>query len=204
MKKLLVLLLALLLPFAALAELDEDGDVVVTLTGVEFFFTPPEDAFLLSRESSASEFTALGLSQREFLPWMEAYDIYALLFDGEISWEMQVMAYPVEYGDYSDLEGYGLQRECDSMAYSYRDQGYEVVSCEVYDAPEGHRFVCVQAVYVDDEGVREPLVEYFTVHGGYAVSICLFSYLEEMTEADLALAQAVADSLWIMPCQLSR
>ena len=66
MEKLLVLLLALcLLTPAALAEIDEDGDLAVSLPGVSFFFTPPEDAFVLGREMSASVYNALGLSQRE-------------------------------------------------------------------------------------------------------------------------------------------
>lgn len=201
MKRLLTLLLVLLLPLCALAEVDEDGDVVVTLPDAEFFFTPPEDTYLLTRESSASVFNALGLSQREMLPYMEDYDLYAILFDEEITWEMHVQAYAYDAGDYDDLTEYGAQLECENMRYYYKDQGYDVLSCEVYRAPEGHTFVCVRASYTYEDGVTEQQVEFLTVQGGCAVSIYLFSYLGELTEEQFAVAEAVADSLWILSAQ---
>lgn len=76
MKKLAALLLILcLMPLFALAEMDEDGDIVVSLDGAEFFFTPLEGCDGVSRESSASVFNRLGLSPRELLPMMEAYGV---------------------------------------------------------------------------------------------------------------------------------
>ena len=59
-----VLLLLCLLPLCGLAEMDEDGDVVVTLEGAEFFFTPIV-GYCITQESSASVFTRAGFSQRE-------------------------------------------------------------------------------------------------------------------------------------------
>lgn len=203
MKRLLAILLTLclFLPCAALAELDEDGDVVVTLEGVEFFFTPPEGAYMLSLESSASEFTALGLSQREIVPWMEEYDLVVVFFDENFGWELHVQAYPCEYGDFDDLTEYGLESEVNDLNYLYRDQGYEVISGEGYRAPEGHQFVRVQALYTFEDGMLEPQVEYYTIKDNYAVSIYLMAYTEQLTDEQLAIAQAVADSLWIKPVQ---
>lgn len=201
MKKLLALLLALLLPFMALAELDEDGDVVVTLPGIEFFFTPPEDMYLLTRESSASAFNALGMSQRETLPVLEQYGICALLFDEAGSCEIQVLAYEGYEADFDELTAYGADLECERLRFQYKDQGYEVLSCESYWAPEGHRFVRLEAACAYEDGTAERFVEYVTAKGGYTVSIYLFSYLDSVTEEQHAIAEVMADSLWIMPAQ---
>lgn len=203
LKRLFVLLLTLCLalPCAAMAELDEDGDIVVKLDGAEFFFTPPEGAHMLSLESSASEFNALGLSQRELVAWMEEYDLVVVFFDEAFGWELHVQAYPCEYGDFDDLTDYGLLSEVSYLERLCREQGYEVLFAEGYRAPEGHQFVCIRSLYTYEDSTSEPQVEYFTIQGNHAVSVYLMGYSEQLTDEQLAIAQAVADSLWITPVQ---
>lgn len=202
LKKLLALLLMLcLLSCGALAELDEDGDCVITVPGVEVIFTPVEGAYLLTPESSASDFNALGMSQREVLPWMEEYALYALLFDEGWDWELHVQVYTAESGDYDDLSDVGMQMECRSLGLYYRESGYEVLSCEPWRAPDGHVYVCVKALYTYEDGTVEPSMELMTVRGGWGVSIYLFSYLDEMTAEQEALALELANSLYIKPMQ---
>lgn len=78
MKRLLTILLLLTLILPARAETDGEGNVVIALPEAELYFLPLEEgAPVLTRESSASEFNRLGMSQRELLPQMEAYGIYA-------------------------------------------------------------------------------------------------------------------------------
>lgn len=200
MEKLLVLLLALcLLAPTSLAEIDEDGDLAVSLPGVSFFFTPPEDAFVLGREMSASAYNAVGLSQREIVAWMEEYDVYALLIDAAGTCEMHVLAYEGWGGDYDDMSEYGLERECGSIRYSYTDQGYDVLACDVYAAPEGHTFVRTEATIDFGDGTGDYLVEYLTVRGGYVVSVYLFTFEETITPEQILLVESIVDSLWITP-----
>lgn len=200
MKKLLALLLMLcLLPWAALAELDEEGDCVIALPGVEVIFTPVEGAYLLTMESSASDFNALGMSQREIVPWMEEYALYALLFDENFGWELHVQVYTAQSGNYDDLSEVGMQMECNAMRAYYRESGYEVLSCEPWRAPDGHTYVCVKALYTYEDGTVEPSMELMTVRGGWCVSVYLFSYLGEVTAEQEALALELANSLYIKP-----
>ena len=202
MKKLLLLVLALcLLTTAALAELDADGDCVIALPGVEVIFTPIDGAFLITPESSASEFRAAGLVQFELLPWMQENELYAISFDRQWDWELHVQIYPAQAGDYDDLTDVGLQRECNDLSLYYRESGYEVISCEPYRSPEGHVYVCVRTVYIYEDGTVEPCMLLMTVQHGYAACVYMFSYLEEMPPEAEALALELADSMWIKAVQ---
>lgn len=200
MKKLIaILLLVCLLPLCALAEMDEDGDVVVTLDGAEFFFTPIEGGYLVTRESSASAFNRLGLSQRETIPLMEQQSLYALLFDAEFTCEVHVYAFPTELADYIDMSDYGMTAQCSYYETFMADQGYTVDAVEEYLVPEGHRFVRTMMHFTDETGADFHMLEYHTCHGGVQVTIGLVPYAGEITPECLALGEAIADSLWITP-----
>ena len=197
MKKLAALLMILcLLPLCALAEMDEDGDVVITLEGAEFFFTPIV-GYCLTRESSASVFNRAGLSQREMWPWMEASDVYAFLLDEAGTMQIQVVAYETAEMDYDEMTAFGEVQQCEGIVYRYTDQGYEVSSAEIYLAPEGHKFVRIAASYTEEDGRIVHMVEYFTCQAGWAVSVCLFPNEGEATEEQLLACECLADSLWI-------
>lgn len=197
MKKLAVWLVVLcLLPLCALAEMDEDGDVVVTLNGAEFFFTPIV-GYCITQESSASVFTRAGFSQRELLPWMEQNGVYALMYDETGAVEIQVVAHPSAETDFDEMNEFGETLMCEDLSYSYTDHGYDVTSTEIYLAPEGHKFVRVSAAYTEADGGLTHMVEYYTCQAGYGVSVCLFHNGGEATEAQLLMCEEVADSLWI-------
>lgn len=197
MKKLIALLLILcFLPLYGFAEMDEDGDVVVTLDGAEFFFTPIV-GYCVTRESSASVFSRAGFSQRELLPWMVENDVYSLLLDETGSMEVLVVASPSAKTDFDEMNEFGERLMCEDLTYFYTDQGYEVSSAEIYLAPEGHKFVRIAASYVASDGSMTHMVEYFTCQAGYGVSVALFPYGGEATEAQLLSCEEIADSLWI-------
>ena len=197
MKKIIALLLVCLLPLCALSEMDEDGDVVVTLDGAEFFFTPIEDGHLLTRESSASAFNRLGMSQRETIPMMERQSMYALLFDADFTCEVHVYAFPTELADYLDMSDYGMTAQCSYYETFLTDQGYTVGVAEEYFAPEGHRFIRTMMHFTDETGSEFHMLEYHTCHGGVQVTIGLVPYAGEIIPECLALGDMIADSLWI-------
>ena len=197
MKKLAALLMILcLFPLCVLAEMDEDGDVVVTLEGAEFFFTPIV-GHCITRESSASVFTRAGFSQRELLPWMEQNSVCALMIDETGEVQIQVVAYESAESDFDDMNTFGETLMCENLTYSYTDQGYDVHSAEIYLAPEGHKFVRVAASYMEADGRAVHMVDYFTCQAGYGVSVCMFHDGGEATEAQLLMCEEVVDSLWI-------
>ena len=196
MKKLIVLLLVCLLPLSALAEMDADGNVSVTLPGVEIFFTPIE-GHCLTRESSASVFNRLGLSQRDVVPWMEAYDVYALLFDQTGELEIQVMAYPTTDMDFDDQTTSGLERMREACEKFYISQGYDVESAETYYTQDGHSYVRIAAAYTYEDGFVEHMAEYFTCQSGYAVYVTAFPYEGPLTEMQIFLCESVVGSLWV-------
>ena len=199
MKKFIALLLACLLPLCALAELDEDGDVVVTLPGMEFFFTPIEGAHLLTRESSASAFNQLGLRQYELLRHMETYDICAMMFfanGAEGTVEVQVCAYETVETDFDEMNEYGEVLMCESLQAVYIDQGYRVGETETYHAPDGHTFIRMSVAYDGDIG-EEFLTMYITCQAGYTVVLRFFPYNGPMTDVQLEASELLADSLWI-------
>lgn len=199
MKKLIaILLLVCLLPLSALAELDEDGDVVVTLDGMEFFFTPIEGGHLLTRESSASAFNRLGMSQRETIPLMEEQSMYALMFDEAFTCEAHVYAFPTEMADFIDMNDYGMTAQCAYYETFMTDYGYTVDEVVEYLVPEGQRFLRTMMHFTDENGSEFHMLEYHTCHGGLQVTIALVPYAGEVTPECLTLGEAIADSLWIM------
>lgn len=200
MKRFIALLLTCcLLPLFALAEMNEAGEIVVALEGAKFTFTPPEGLFCLTRESSASAFNRIGLSQRDTLPAMEEGSIYALLYDAAFSTEIQVIAHPTAQEDFADLTDFGAELLRASMENFYAEQGCDVDFCELYSVPGGHMFICTSMSYTYADGTPDYMVEYMTCHGGYNVNIMLYTYETEPTEEQLALGDALADTLWIRP-----
>lgn len=198
MKKLIALLVLLcLLPLCAFAEMDEDGDIIVTLDGAEFFFTPVE-GYCLTRESSASVFNRLGLSQREMLPYMEQMGVYAIMYDADLTCEVNVAAYETVETDFDELTEHGAAMLLADFEYAYRDQAYDVTAVELYQAPEGHKFIRCIASFADEDGQTAHMAEYLTNQAGYTVQIVLFALDGPVTDEHMALAESVVDSLWVM------
>lgn len=198
MKRFIAPLLTLcLLPLFALAEMNEAGEIVVELEGAKFTFTPPETLICLTRESSASIFNAIGLSQRDTVPAMEESGIYALLYDIASGTEIQVIAYPTAQEDFADLTDYGEELLRASLENFYAECGYNVPSCEIYTVLGGHKFICTSFSFTWEDGTPDYMVEYMTCHGGYCVTITLYTYDAAPTEEHFALGDALADSLWI-------
>ncbi len=200
MKKLLALLLALcLLPMSALAEMNEGGDVVVTLEGAALSFTPIENGYCITRESSASVFNRLGMSQRDVLPYMEEYDVYAMLYDAEQLTEVQLSAISTMETDFDALDEQSAALMCESFQIYYASLGYDVASVVMYQAPEGHKYVCSTMSYTYEDGYVEGMVEYLTCQAGYSVSIVVFPYEGLPAQTHTAIGNAIADSLRIVP-----
>lgn len=198
MKKLIAMLLFVcLLPLCALSEMDEDGDVVVTLDGAEFFFTPIEDGYVLTRESSASVFNRLGLSQREMVPYMEEWNIHTLMYDAEVTCEVDIIAYESVETDLDEITEHGEVMLCADQERVLAEQGYDVISVDVYNALDGHKFIRSVMEYTYEDGYVDYIVEYLTIKAGYTVMIVLYTFDGPAAEAHMAMCEAIADSLWI-------
>lgn len=198
MKKLLALLLMLcLLPMSAMAEMGEDGDVTVILDGAEFFFTPMEGCVVLTRESSASVFNRLGMSQRDVVPYMEEYSVYAMLYDEALLTEVQISAVRTVETDFDEMNEFGETLMCESFMAYYTDMGYDVASVDVYHAADGHTFVRSMMSFTYEDGYVEGMVEYLTCQAGYSVSIVVFPFEGMPAQEHIAIGDELADSMWI-------
>ena len=199
MKKLMVwalLMMLCLLPLGGLAEMDEDGNVVIALDGAEVFFTPVE-GYCLTRESSASDYNRLGLSQWDVVMWMEEYDVYALMFDEEMDGEYHIAISPTTEMDFDELTAYGQEMLCETLESTYRDAGYTVERIAMYHTPAGHSYVCGVVSYTYADGTVERMVEFYTCQSGYAVFVLFYSYGNTLTEEQYIRVSDIADSLWL-------
>ena len=201
MKKLIaILLLVCLLPLCALAEMDEDGNVTIALGDAEVFFTPVEGSHVLTRESSASVFNKLGLRQFDMQQFMEANDVYAIMFFADVkngTAEIQVCAYETTQMDFDELSVYGLEMNCEVMESLYLDAGYDVESVELCHTLNGHSYVRIAASYTDGNGAVEHRQEFYTCQSGYAVCVLLFPYDGAPTEGQIYQFEGLVDSLWV-------
>ncbi len=197
MKKLIALLLFIcLLPLCALSEMDEDGDVVVTLDGMELFFTPIE-GHCITRKSVPAKFMLAGLDRQKTLALMEAQEVYALLFDAADTCEIQVIAYESVKTDFDEMTDHGAELMRSDVVYVYEDQGYDVSWAEIYRAPEGHTFVRMLISWTEEDGTEEYTLTYITCQAGYTVGLNLYTYESMVTDSHLEAAELLADSLWI-------
>ncbi len=194
MRKLLALLLCLLLPFCAAGE-DMAEEYIVALEGAEIFFSP-YGGVCMTRETSASVFNRIGLSQREIIPFMEENDLYALLVDDGMTCEVQLTAYPTSEADYDDMTAFGAETTAAAFRNAYMDMGCDVQEAIIYHPPGGHLFIrtAFSGVY---EGEADFVTEYMTCQAGYAVVISLMTYDTAPTEDQIAFANDLADSLYI-------
>ncbi len=190
-------LMLCLLPLGTLAEMDESGNVVVKLEGVQFFFTPVEGE-CLTRESSASAFGRLGLSQREMLAMMEERGLYAVMFDPARTCQIEIGVSRAEVADFDDMTEYGEMSECAYYEAYLNEYGYQVAAVDIYAVLGGQKFVWTDASYVNEDGEEQHFIEYFTCKGGFCIWITLFPFAGEVTEEQLALGDGIADSMWIM------
>lgn len=197
MKRLIALLLTLcLLPLFAAAEMTDSG-YYVALEGASFTFTPPQELVCITRESSASVFGRVGLSQRETVPVMEQSGVYALLTDEAYTCEIQIAALPTMDENYNEMTENGAELARSGFEHYYQECGYDVLFCDVYSAYGGHKFIRTAMSAPLEDGTPDHSVEYLTCHGGYAVSIVMFTYESAPTQEQLALCDALADSIRI-------
>ena len=197
MKKLIaILLLVCLLPLCALAETDEDGGVTVALDGAEIYFVPME-GHCLTRESSASVFNRLGMSQRDIVPWMEQNDVYALLFSETLDVQIQIVAHPNTEVDFDEQSQFGLDMMCEAIENYYVTEGYDVESSEMCHTPNGHSYVRTSGTYIYEDGYVENMTEFFTCQSGYSVYVVMFTLEGAPTEEQIILCEGVVDSLWV-------
>ena len=197
MKKLIAMLLFVcLLPLCALSEMDEDGDVVVTLPGMKFFFTPMV-GHCVTRQSVPGVFLRAGLDKQSTLDVMEEKSIYALLYDKAGTCEIQVIAYESVDTDFDEMTAYDVEMMRSTTEYVYEDQGYDVAWAEIYRAPEGHTFVRMLVSWMEEAGTEKYTLTYVTCQAGYTVGLNLYPYGSRVTDSHLEAAELLADSLRI-------
>ncbi|MBR3763363.1 MAG: hypothetical protein IKK57_02285 [Clostridia bacterium] len=191
MKRCVLLLLGfLMLCIPAMAEeIVELPDAVVT-------YTPPEGFYLLTRESSASVFNRVGLSQRELLPWMEQNDAYAVMYDLERGCELLLYISPSEEDPLEDMSEDEQTELCAYLAESYALDGYEDVTVVIHEGTGGE-FVQFAARTWDWDGAPCYIVTLMALRSGYSVQISLFMYGGDASEYVLERVLTMADSLCI-------
>lgn len=197
LKRMLICLLALLLCMPALAdEVVELPDLVVT-------YTPPEGFYLLSRESSASAFTAIGLRQRDIVPWMERNDCYAVMYDLETGSELLLYLAPAEAASLDELSGEELEQLFAYWKEDYELDGCEDVSIVAYESENGRYAQILYKTYETD-GLACYVASMFAFRSGCHVQMSLFCYGEPPADELVERLENLADSICLeFPASLS-
>ena len=197
MKKLIALVLALLLPLCALAEVTAANEKTVYLSGADVTFAPIADAKLVTRDSTEEEFAAVGLQKGTMELYMQVYAVYAMMFDNAGETEVHVCGGATNDAALADLTDAELTQRCESLRTQFEDQDYEVLEVALYEALSGELFIKVAACYTYGDGYEEYIVEYYTWQIGQLVYVTIYPYNGAPTEEQLAMGQAVVDSLKI-------
>lgn len=197
MKRIIAIVLMLcLLPLCVLAEMDAEGNIVVELDGAKFCFTPIPDGYCLTRESSASAFNKLGLSQREVVPSMEVDGVYAILFDLALRAEIQICASPIDERDYDEMTAEEVAQVCEKVRKRYESWDWQIETAEMYRAPDGHQYIKFIYYYTYEDGSVEYSVEYLTCQAGYSLMVLVYPFEEGAPKVEqIALGETIANSL---------
>lgn len=196
MKKLIALLMLVCLAFApALAE----ERVSIPLADGELSFTPFEDGYCLTKDTSASVFGRLGLSQREMFVWMDEQRVDALMYDADFGCEASLCVYESEFQrDYAALTAEERQQLRDGFREFYEQYGHLVHQADVLEMGQFsflHGFITL--TYAD--GSVENRIVYETVYHGYYILLTLFT-MEGVDPADYApVAEKLAGSIVFTP-----
>lgn len=197
MKKLIALVLALLLPLCAMAEMASVNEATVALSGADITFAPIADAKLVTRDSTEEEFAAVGLQKGTMELYMQVYAVYAMMFDNAGETEVHISGGATTDAAIADLTDEELAQRCESLRTQFEDQDYEVLEVALYEALSGEAFIKVAARYTYEDGREEHIIEYYTWQVGQLVYVSIFPYNGAPTEEQLAMAQALVDSMKI-------
>lgn len=193
MKKLIALVLLLcLLPCAAHAQTKVE---TILLPRAQVSYEPVPGGYCLTRESSASVFNRLGFSQREMVPHMEETDLYALMWDASLNAEFQLIAFPTENADMEGMKAYGVEWLRADFRRHYEESGYEVEDVYLYRSA-GHEYIRSEVTYTYEDGLVEPMIDFYTVQNGYVIEVVVFSYQAVVDEKTITLAENLVDSVW--------
>ena len=196
MKKLIALVLALLLPLCAFAEVTAN-EQTVGMNGADVTFVPVADAKLVTRDSTEEEFAAVGLQKGTMELYMQVYAVYAMMFDNAGETEVHISGGATTDAALADLTDEELTQRCESLRAQFEDQDYEVLEVALYEALSGEAFIKVAARYTYEDGSEEHIIEYYTWQVGQLVYVSIFPYNGAPTEEQLAMGQALVDSLRI-------
>lgn len=190
MKKLLVCMAVfLLLGASALAETVEIPLADGTLT-----FDPLTDGVCLTRESSASVFNRLGMSQREVVPWMEEHNLYALMYDAAWGCEVQIEVMEASQPDYNTITPEQDASMLESFVSFNEQYGLDVQDYGMYDNGH-HRFGWLVGKETLDEGVQQYRIHYKTSHRDYLIEMMMFVNEATRLEYYVETARTLVDSM---------
>lgn len=184
------LLAALMLCAPALAE------EVIGLPDAVVTFQPMEGMLCLTRETSASVFNRVGLSQREIVSWMEQSDAYAMMFDLATGSEVGLYLFTAEDDLLEDMTDAEREYLCQDMAEYYEQNGYEGVTTCIHEGAGG-LWLQVTGLTWSTAGMPCHIVTLMSVRRGYHVQASLFMDGEDRSEMYLDRFLAMADSLRI-------
>ena len=196
MKELIALVLALLLPLCAYAEVTAN-EQTVGMNGADVTFVPVADAKLVTRGSSEEDFAAVSLRLDTMELYMQIYGVYAMMFDNAGETEVHISGGATTDAAIADLTDEELAQRCESLRTQYEDLDYEVLEVALYEALSGEAFIKVAARYTYEDGSEEHIIEYYTWQVGQLVYVSIFPYNGAPTEEQLAVGQALVDSLRI-------
>ena len=195
MKKLIALILMLcLLPLCALAE---DARLTMNLQSAELVFAPLAEGTVLTKDSNEELFSGVGLNYENMVFYMEAYSVQAMMFDDAMETEFQVSAMRTLEKDFDDMTEAELAQLCEEVRAYYEGIGCRVDTAEVYQSPEGHKYILSVSCNVYEDGYEEYTVEYYTCQEGYAAFVMVFPYDGAPTERQMNLGRGIVDSLRI-------
>lgn len=190
MKKLLVCIaFFLLLCISAQAE-----TISIPLADGMLTFEPLTGGICLTRETSASVFTRLGMSQRKVVPWMEEHNLYALMYDAAWGCEVQIEVIMAAQPDYNTITPEQDASMLENFVSFNEQYGLDVQDYGMYDNGH-HRFGWVVGKETLDEGVQQYRIHYKTSHRDYLIEMIMFVNDAAQLEYYAETARTLVDSM---------
>ncbi len=196
MRKLMALLLAAwmcLLPIMGLADSLEKR--AIPLYSADVAFSVPADFACMTRDDSATVFSRYGLSQREALAYMEAYQVYALILDLTTGDEYHIEVYPWNDGEsFDQLPAEEAETQREMLQADLTAGGYQVSDVNWYQSPQ-HAYLMAEGCYFYEDGSEQWELLCETIQCGYIVQVRCILQQGEVTDIQRTAVQTIAASM---------
>lgn len=203
MKKVFVVFLCFIVAFAVNKEAFAE-DITYKITGEDISIKIPDNWLVITRDNEVDEKTleildGWGLTIEEAREELKANNLHLNAIDGLYNLVLSFQ-YGEGYKEIGNLSEFSKEEKELAVEITYNElikqnkPGIEYVDWHGYETDNGTYYICVEGKY-ESNGMKFPVKEYFTVYNDRAISINIFSEMNNFEEPVMKEIEGIISSI---------